>query len=147
MEFSWQKGNDLRMELLLHWHKCIRRSAVRTAPLSGSAGKQPFRWSHHWQNSWRSGPLLLLPPGCLGEPDTIHPRRSLRFENGVVYTEIDIQKLLGERRKNTTFQMDQQRRLMRIPFHLSVEDTCTDSAIGTSRRLAPSFTDILHAFW
>lgn len=47
-----------------------------------------------------------------------------RFENGVVYTEIDIQKLLGERRKNTTFQMDQQRRLMRIPFHLSVEDTC-----------------------
>ena len=44
-----------------------------------------------------------------------------RFENGVVYTEVDIQRLLGERRKNTTFQMSRERRLMRIPFHITAK--------------------------
>lgn len=47
-----------------------------------------------------------------------------RFNNGIVYTEIDIRRLLGERRRNTTFQMAQERRLMRIPFHLTVGNTC-----------------------
>lgn len=47
-----------------------------------------------------------------------------RFKNGIVYTEIDIRRLLGERRKNTTFQMARERQLMRIPFHLTVGNTC-----------------------
>lgn len=47
-----------------------------------------------------------------------------RFKNGIVYTEIDIRRLLGERRRNTTFQMARERRLMRIPFHITVGNTC-----------------------
>ncbi len=46
-----------------------------------------------------------------------------RFENGVVYTEIDIKRLLGERRKNTTFRMEGERELPRIPFSVNVEET------------------------
>ncbi len=46
-----------------------------------------------------------------------------RFENGVVYSEIDIQRLNGERRKNTTFQAADERRLIRIPFSIGWEET------------------------
>lgn len=39
-----------------------------------------------------------------------------RFENGIIYSEIDVKRILSERRKNTTFQPADERRLMRIPF-------------------------------
>ena len=32
-------------------------------------------------------------------------KESGRFKNGAIYTEIDIKRLLSERRKNTTFQL------------------------------------------
>ncbi|MCI8321105.1 MAG: NAD(+) synthase [Dorea sp.] len=46
-----------------------------------------------------------------------------RFENGSVYSEIDVKRILSERRKNTTFQPADERTLMRIPFHVNVEKT------------------------
>ena len=46
-----------------------------------------------------------------------------RFENGVIYTEIDIKRLLGERRKNTTFQTAKEPKLIRIPFTICKEET------------------------
>lgn len=46
-----------------------------------------------------------------------------RYENGIIYSEIDIQRLNGERRKNTTFQAAKERRLMRIPFSAGFEET------------------------
>ncbi|MDO5590840.1 MAG: NAD(+) synthase [Lachnospiraceae bacterium] len=48
--------------------------------------------------------------------------QSKRFENDVIYTEIDIYRLLGERRKNTSFQLAEKNKLIRIPFHLNVEE-------------------------
>lgn len=49
--------------------------------------------------------------------------QSKRFENDVIYTEIDINRLLGERRKNTSFQLAEKNKLTRVPFHLNVEKT------------------------
>ncbi len=46
-----------------------------------------------------------------------------RFENGAVYSEIDIKRICSERRKNTTFQMAEERKLVRIPFSLEIEET------------------------
>ena len=46
-----------------------------------------------------------------------------RFKNEIIYTEIDVKRLLSERRKNTTFQVAEERRLMRIPFHVEMERT------------------------
>lgn len=46
-----------------------------------------------------------------------------RFENGVVYSEIDIQRLNSERRKNTTFQSAKERVFQRIPFSVRKEET------------------------
>ena len=46
-----------------------------------------------------------------------------RFENGVIYSEIDIQRLNSERRKNTTFQCEKERSLIRIPFSVQKEET------------------------
>ncbi len=46
-----------------------------------------------------------------------------RFENGVVYSEVDIDRINSERRKNTTFQAAKERSLMRIPFSVRKEET------------------------
>jgi len=47
---------------------------------------------------------------------------SKRFENGAIYTEIDVKRLLSERQKNTTFTMEQIRTLLRIPFEAGVKE-------------------------
>ena len=46
-----------------------------------------------------------------------------RFVNNVIYTEIDIKRLLSERRKNTTFQLVEDRKLMRVPFDMKIQET------------------------
>lgn len=46
-----------------------------------------------------------------------------RFQGGVIYTEIDIQRLESERRKNTTFQNSKGHTLPRIPFAAGYGET------------------------
>ena len=46
-----------------------------------------------------------------------------RFQGGVIYTEIDIQRLESERRKNTTFQNLKGHTLPRIPFAAGYGET------------------------
>lgn len=48
---------------------------------------------------------------------------SKRFENGAIYSEFDLKRILSERRNNTTFKTSKDRVLMRIPFDIKVEDT------------------------
>lgn len=50
-------------------------------------------------------------------------RESRRFVNRAIYSEIDINRLVGERRKNTTFQANDVPGLIRIPFYLEMEKT------------------------
>lgn len=58
------------------------------------------------------------------------------FQNGVIYSEIDVHRILGERRKNTTFQTAEARTLPRIPFDITVEDTVLTRKI-TARPFVP----------
>ncbi len=47
-----------------------------------------------------------------------------RFINDTIYTEIDVERLVSERRRNTTFQMsDEYDELIHVPFSLKVEET------------------------
>lgn len=62
---------------------------------------------------------------------------SKRFVNETIYTEIDVNRILSERRKNTTFLTSKERKLMRIPFDVKIEDTCLTRFI-TSRPFVPS---------
>lgn len=49
---------------------------------------------------------------------------SQRFTNGVIYSELDLERIVSERRKNTTFQMsDKYDRLIRVPFSMKIEKT------------------------
>ena len=48
-------------------------------------------------------------------------KEAKRFKNDVIYTEIDIQRLVSERRKNTTFQTLEERSLEYVQFSLSME--------------------------
>lgn len=50
-------------------------------------------------------------------------KESKRFRNCIIYSEIDIHRLVGERRKNTTFIMSQERELMKVPFYVEQEKT------------------------
>ena len=51
---------------------------------------------------------------------------SKRFENQIIYTELDIKRIVGERRKNTTFTMAKEKVLPRISFPLDVCETKLD---------------------
>lgn len=62
-----------------------------------------------------------------------------RFENGVIYSEIDVKRILSERRKNTTFQSADDRDLWRIPFCVSVEETALSRSFP-SRPFVPGDT-------
>ena len=46
-----------------------------------------------------------------------------RYENDIICSEIDVRRLSGERRKNTTFGGTEERTLFRVPFCLDVENT------------------------
>lgn len=50
-------------------------------------------------------------------------KESKRFRNDIIYSEIDIFRLVAERRKNTTFKMAAGRSLIRVPFYLEIEKT------------------------
>ena len=46
-----------------------------------------------------------------------------RFKNGVAYAQIDVKRLISERRKNTTFKAARERYLARVPFRLELTET------------------------
>ena len=48
---------------------------------------------------------------------------SKRFENGIICTELDLHRLISERRRNTTFQLSEERILPRISFSIKKEET------------------------
>ena len=50
-------------------------------------------------------------------------KESSRYVNEIIYSEIDLQRITGERRKNTTFQPLNEETLVRVPF--TVEETKT----------------------
>ncbi len=51
-------------------------------------------------------------------------KESTRFVNETIYSEIDVDRIIGERRKNTTFQVDEEaQNFIEIPFSLCVEET------------------------
>ena len=50
-------------------------------------------------------------------------KESSRYVNEIIYSELDLQRITGERRKNTTFQPLDEETLARVPF--TVEETKT----------------------
>ena len=62
---------------------------------------------------------------------------SKRFENQIIYTELDIKRIVGERRKNTTFTMEKEKVLPRISFPLDVCETKLDKRVSEKDRYVP----------
>lgn len=62
---------------------------------------------------------------------------SKRFVNETIYTELDVNRILSERRKNTTFLTSKERNLMRIPFDIEIEETKLTRFVS-SRPFVPS---------
>ena len=50
-------------------------------------------------------------------------KEARRYHNEIVYSELDIQRIIAERRKNTTFQLSGKRELIRVPFYIEAERT------------------------
>ena len=56
-----------------------------------------------------------------------------RFENETIYSELDIERIVSERRKNTTFQMSEHYdELIHVPFSLEVKETVLTRKIAAS---------------
>lgn len=48
-------------------------------------------------------------------------KESNRYRNEIIYSEFDLERITGERRKNTTFQTAQERSLIRVGFQIEKE--------------------------
>lgn len=59
-------------------------------------------------------------------------KESKRFTSGAIYSEIDVEMLLGERRKNTTFQRKGEYSIPYIPFEIEKEETMLTRKIPMS---------------
>lgn len=58
--------------------------------------------------------------------------QSRQFKNGIIYSEIDVMRLRGERRKNTTFAQACESQLLKVSFDMKVEDTVLTRTISPS---------------
>ena len=45
-------------------------------------------------------------------------KEAQRYHNEIIYSELDIRRIVAERRKNTTFQSEGERTLIRVPFYI-----------------------------
>lgn len=45
-------------------------------------------------------------------------KEAQRYHNEIIYSELDIRRIVAERRKNTTFQSEGERILIRVPFYI-----------------------------
>jgi NAD+ synthase (glutamine-hydrolysing) len=43
------------------------------------------------------------------------------FKNGIIYSDLDINRIVGERQKNTTFRLKNESELWRIPFNVTLD--------------------------
>ena len=50
-------------------------------------------------------------------------KESNRYRNEIIYSEFDLERITGERRKNTTFQTAQERSLIRVGFQIEKGET------------------------
>lgn len=50
-------------------------------------------------------------------------KESRRYKNEVIYSEIDINRLISERRRNTTFQQTENTSFIKVPFTVKIEET------------------------
>lgn len=58
--------------------------------------------------------------------------QSGRYKNEIIYSEIDIERILSERRQNTTFKSNAIRHLITVPFHVKKEETVLTRTISQS---------------
>ncbi|HIX63952.1 MAG TPA: NAD(+) synthase [Candidatus Mediterraneibacter colneyensis] len=50
-------------------------------------------------------------------------KQARRYRNEIIYSELDIRRIVSERRKNTTFKASAEQTLIRVPFHIRHETT------------------------
>lgn len=50
-------------------------------------------------------------------------KQARRYHNEIIYSELDIQRIISERRRNTTFKPEEHRTLIKVPFHIRNEIT------------------------
>ncbi len=67
----------------------------------------------------------------ISENGTVLKESSL-FENGILVSEIDVQRLISDRRKQNTFAALSEEAYQEIPFHLNIEETVLTREIDPS---------------
>ena len=100
----------------------IGKDTYRRALISGQSARLISGYIYANAGEESTTDLVFGGHNIIAENGTIL-KESSRYVNEIIYSEIDLQRITGERRKNTTFQPLDEETLVRVPF--TVEETKT----------------------
>ena len=101
----------------------IGKDTYRRALISGQSARLIFGYIYANAGEGESTTDIVFGGhNIIAENGTVL-KESSRYVNEIIYSEIDLQRITGERRKNTTFQPLDEETLVRVPF--TVEETKT----------------------
>ena len=101
----------------------IGKDTYRRALISGQSARLIFGYIYANAGEGESTTDLVFGGhNIIAENGTVL-KESSRYVNEIIYSELDLQRITGERRKNTTFQPLDEETLVRVPF--TVEETKT----------------------
>lgn len=103
--------------------ECYGKDASRTNLISGQSARMIAAYIYANAGEGESTTDLVFGGHNIIAENGRILKESKRFENDVIYTEVDVHRLLNERRKNTTFQQMRKRNLICVPFHIKKEET------------------------
>lgn len=101
----------------------IGKEAYRSSLISGQSARLICGYVYANAGEGESTTDLVFGGHNLIAENGVVLEEGKRFENSVIYSEIDIQRMNSERRRNTTFQAAKAHRLKRIPFSVRAEET------------------------
>ena len=101
----------------------IGKDTYRRALISGQSARliSGYIYAHAGEGESTTD-LVFGGHNIIAENGTVL-KESSRYVNEIIYSELDLQRITGERRKNTTFQPLDEETLVRVPF--TVEETKT----------------------
>ena len=101
----------------------IGKDTYRRALISGQSARliSGYIYAHAGEGESTTD-LVFGGHNIIAENGTIL-KESSRYVNEIIYSELDLQRITGERRKNTTFQPLDEETLVRVPF--TIEETKT----------------------
>lgn len=101
----------------------VGKSGYRRSLIQGQSGRLIAGYIYANAGDGESTTDLVFSAHNLIVEDGWVLKEAKHCHNEIIYSEIDVYKLVSERRKNTTFRPAHERKLVRVPFYMEFENT------------------------